>query len=609
MSSTEPQSPILTTATPTSEIDASTIPTGILDAILAGYTDPVCVYDRAGRHLYASPASARALGKQPGDILGKTNREIGVLPETCTLIEETINQVFTHNRAITVEIAYPTVDGVREYETTYSPIYAADGALHAALSIPRDVTERNQAQRAYRRQTARYQQLLENSLEGMLAVDVNEIITYANPRLEQMLCNEPGELIGGSPYDLLFPEDMDEARQRRLERSQGSQEQYEVRLRRRDGEEVWALACVNVVWEEDEYAGAFTMFVDITARKHMEQALNRSYKRFDLVQAASGLGIFYCDLPFDKLIWNDNVKRHFGLPLDAEVTIKTFYERLHPDDRERTHQAIERSIKEHTDYDIDYRTVGLDGKTRWIRAIGHCFYSAAGQPVSFDGITIDVTERKSAEEERERNLAEIQLLNVRLRRAMMETHDLVRNNLQIVNALAEMHVAENADVDSARAMRRIKLHVGTLADIHGVMTHNAREYGEGQKISVKSLLAKMLPALQSLAEGRRLRLRADDTILNTRIGIAVAMISNELVTNAIKHGAGEIDIDFHAADCDAILAVHDHGAGFPAEFDPAAFDGGGIDLIQSLSRWTLRGKAAYENAPHGGASVSITFPL
>jgi len=113
-------------------------------------------------------------------------------------------------------------------------------------------------------------------------------------------------------------------------------------------------------------------------------------ERLELVVNASDIGLWYCDLPFDKLAWYAQVKQHFGLPAACEVTIDDFYQRLHPDDREKTRQAIERCIEEHVNYDTEYRTVGLDGRVRWIRAIGRPFYDCAGAPVRFDGITLDI---------------------------------------------------------------------------------------------------------------------------------------------------------------------------------------------------------------------------
>ncbi len=120
--------------------------------------------------------------------------------------------------------------------------------------------------------------------------------------------------------------------------------------------------------------------------------------RLNLVAQATQVGFWFCDLPFDKLIWDDRVKEHFWLPPDAEVTIDTFYQRLHPDDRERTRQAIARSNIEDSPYDIEYRTVSPDGRIKWIRALGRTFYDPSGRPKRFDGLTMDVTEQKHTED-------------------------------------------------------------------------------------------------------------------------------------------------------------------------------------------------------------------
>jgi len=129
-----------------------------------------------------------------------------------------------------------------------------------------------------------------------------------------------------------------------------------------------------------------------------EEALRQHRERFDLVAQASKVGFWFCDLPFDKLIWDNRVKEHFWLPPDADVTIDTFYERLHPDDRERTRQAIETSISKDAPYDIEYRTLAPDGRLKWIRAIGRTFRDLEGQPLRFDGVTLDVTAQKRVEE-------------------------------------------------------------------------------------------------------------------------------------------------------------------------------------------------------------------
>lgn len=123
----------------------------------------------------------------------------------------------------------------------------------------------------------------------------------------------------------------------------------------------------------------------------------RERERIEFLTDAAQIGVWFCDLPFDKLEWDHRVKEHFWLPPDAAVTIQTFSERLHPEDRERTHLAIEDSIAKKSRYEVDYRTVSPDGQIKWIRVIGHPHFDSNGTPTRFDGISIDITSRVHAE--------------------------------------------------------------------------------------------------------------------------------------------------------------------------------------------------------------------
>ncbi len=138
--------------------------------------------------------------------------------------------------------------------------------------------------------------------------------------------------------------------------------------------------------------------LDITKLKQTEEDVRQQRSRYEFVAEGSDVGFWFCDLPFDKVIWDKRVKNHFWLPPDdSPVTMEIFYSQLHPEDREPTRLAIENSINNHEQYDVEYRTIAPDGREKWIRANGRAFYDENGKAASFDGITQDITARKRAE--------------------------------------------------------------------------------------------------------------------------------------------------------------------------------------------------------------------
>ena len=227
----------------------------------------------------------------------------------------------------------------------------------------------------------------------------------------------------------------------------------ELEIRYPDGHSVYILGnAVPLLDEAGKPRGAVGAFLDVTERKRIEEelrldirdrkaveeALRQQRERFEFVSEGSDVGFWFCDLPFDKVIWDKRVKNHFWLPPDdSPVTMDLFYSLLHPEDREPTRKAIENSIENNQQYDVEYRTVAPDGREKWIRAIGRTFYDEAGRPRRFDGITVDITARKHAEnariasEQRLRELAENLDREVQARTAELEAR-----NEQIMHAAA-----------------------------------------------------------------------------------------------------------------------------------------------------------------------------
>ena len=215
----------------------------------------------------------------------------------------------------------------------------------------------------------------------------------------------------------------------------------------------------------------------------------------------------------------------------------------------------------------------------------------------------DVTMKKQAQQVQE-------ALNIRLRRAMAETHHRVKNNLQVIAALVELQLVEGEAMVPAEALIRVKQHVIALATIHDLLTHEAKEKGDVEYLQTRDVLEKLRPLLSNLVGNRTLTFAIADMRLPIRQGTSLAVLVNELVSNAVKHGTGEIVITLTQLDAQqGRLSVRDHGNGFPENFNARRAANTGLELIDSLGRWDLHGQVVYGNHPEGGADVSVTFPL
>ena len=135
-------------------------------------------------------------------------------------------------------------------------------------------------------------------------------------------------------------------------------------------------------------------------RVRSEQAAREAAERLVLANKAAGIGTWDYDPVNDVLRWDSRCKEVFGLSPDAEVSYEgAFLRGIHPDDRQRAHEAVSAALNPHapSSYNIEYRTVGIeDGIERWIAATGQAIFSS-DQAVRFIGTVLDITAQKKTE--------------------------------------------------------------------------------------------------------------------------------------------------------------------------------------------------------------------
>lgn len=337
--------------------------------------------------------------------------------------------------------------------------------------------------------------------------------------------------------------------------------------------------------------------------------LRESEERFRTTFELAAVGIAHVGLEGEWLRVNQKLCDIIGYSRE-ELLGRTFQDITHPDDLNGDLERFEllKAGKLAT-YSIEKRYFRKDGSIIWIHLTVALTRNAQGDPDYCISVIEDIQARHAAQEAAREYALRVEALNAKLERSVRETHHRVKNNLQVISALIEMESADDQEFVPASVLRRIGNHVRSLASIHDLLTKEAQGVAETGQVSAAATLEKLLPVVQRILAGRTLDWQVQDAPIPLRQASSLAILVNELVSNAAKHGRGRIQLTFQVSEGQVWLEVSDEGPGFPADFDPNSSSNTGLELIESVGRWDLQGDIRYGNHPEGGAHVTVVFPL
>ena len=155
--------------------------------------------------------------------------------------------------------------------------------------------------------------------------------------------------------------------------------------------------------------------VDVTERRRVEEALNKTEELLKQGVRVAGVGIFDHDHINETIHWSAEMKAICGWGPQEPVTLPAFLERVHPEDRETIAQAIQRAHDPggQGQYDVEHRLLLPDATVRWVRTKAQTFFrgeDTCRRPVHTVGALVDITEQKEAQAYRERMLVREQEL-------------------------------------------------------------------------------------------------------------------------------------------------------------------------------------------------------
>jgi PAS domain S-box-containing protein len=364
-------------------------------------------------------------------------------------------------------------------------------------------------------------------------------------------------------------------------------------------------------------------------RTRTEDQARRSEEHLRFALDAASMGTWDWDLRTNAVHWSDNLASIHGLaPGTFDGTFASYEREIHPDDRSRVFESIQRALNENVPHEVEYRIVAPDGTVRWCEGKGRVEYEA-GVPVRMSGVCMMVTRRKEAELARIAAAEE----SSRLKDEFLATlsHEL-RTPLNAI--LGWVHLLQGGTLAPERARQAIEV-IGRNARLQTQLIEDILDVSriitgklelERVPVSLAQIAETAVAGVAPAADARGVRLEAHIAVDLPPIEAdpkRLHQVLNNVLSNAIKFTprGGSVALRCRVEDGWMAIDVHDTGVGIAPDFLPYVFDRfrqadsratrehGGLGLGLAIARHLVEQHGgdiqAHSDGPGSGATISI----
>lgn len=403
--------------------------------------DPFAEYDQALRCVFINPAGASLFGLKPADVIGKTHQELKKsLALTNTLPDQSgveqaglaVQQALTTGERQLSIHSISTPGGSRFYEVAYTPVMDGTGAIARLFCMGRDITEHHLQQQTYKRlelelaECKQIQAALEQAEQ-----QVEETLRESEERFRSLVANVPGavyhcaydenwtmefisdaiEEVSGYPasdfinnqvrsfVSIIHPEDT-EMLEQIAENSIAARQPYiiEYRIIRADGNVRWVAERGQGIYKEGELLYLDGVIFDITEQKQAEVALQRKTLEQEILLNSVPALVYFKDRNHKYVTSNQAFADLVGMSVE-EIAGKTDFDLFPPTIAEAYLQNDEKAmLSEEIKQNIEEPVVTPEGRPGWVASSKVPYCDQSGKIIGIVGTSIDITERKRAEE-------------------------------------------------------------------------------------------------------------------------------------------------------------------------------------------------------------------
>ncbi|ABL00607.1 PAS domain S-box protein [Pelobacter propionicus] len=567
---------------------------------------PVFYKDTDGVYLGCNSAFELFCGFSRERIVGRTVHDLAP-SQRADVYQEADAALFDAPGVQVYEAEFQNRDGsTRDVIFNKATFVDPENRVAGLVGAITDISGRRRAERELLLKNDMLRAIIQAAPTAIIGLDLDgNVCNVWNPAAERMLGWSAAEVMG-KPLPGMDPEQREEFRDfQEWIRGGRILDGVEVRRHRQDGSPMDCSIYASPLHDtEGRIVGSIAVLVDITERKQVEESLRLA----NLIVENSPLVLFRWRATegWPVELVSRNVTR-FGYTPDELITgVVPFSALVHPDDLRQVAAEVAEFVRQGVDrFQQEYRIVTKGGAVRWIDDRSAVERDSQGRISHFQGVVLDITERKLAEEKIRAALTEKVVL-------LKEIHHRVKNNLQIISTLLDLQAESVRDEGALCAFRESQDRIRAMALVHEKLYRTEDLSFIDFSGYIESLTAHLYNSY-AIDFGRvSFSIDAGNVCLSIDQAIPCGLIISELVSNSLKYAfpgsaAGNISVSIREqGDGMVSLTVADSGVGLPVNLDFTASETLGLQLVRMLVK-QLRGEIALDSS--GGARFSIRFPM
>ena len=473
--------------------------------------------------------------------------------ENCPMAE-----AMKYNKIISgAELIIERPDGSRRTVVPYpQPLYNQNGKITGGINVIIDISERKQYELALKESERRYRHLVQGLPAALYTCDKDGFITLFNQAAVELWGRKPEigkDLWCGSwkiyKKDGVTYLPLDECPMAVALKSGKKVVGEEIIVEQPNGNRKYILPHPEPIFDSDgNIAGAVNMLVDITEQKNSERALRESDEWLHQATDGAELGTFHWDLPMDNFVFSKRLANIFGFENEQEITHQFLIDAIHPEDLFIRNKAFEESLVTGMLF-YEVRIILPDNFSKWIRVNGKILFGDNGKPTKLNGIVMDITDQKMANEKLEKiveeRTKELTLSNALLKKsnneleqfAYIASHDL-QEPLRKIQTFLEL-IEGNLDDNEVRQKYFGKIESSAIRMsqlINGVLNFSrlAMVNDKLEKVNLNSILSSVKEDFELLIDEKKATIEAGPLPIVWGNTMQLSQLVSNLINNSLK---------------------------------------------------------------------------